>query len=97
MTEFPVYAELLNRGATDSPGWLLPSALVSAGVVAAALIGATFVISQSGSIGGAVAAPAHVDSLRREAVSAVATMKIVPADALGAQMSWSPLTGDGSN
>jgi hypothetical protein len=46
MTEFPVYAELLNRGATDSPaGWLLPSALISAGVLAAMLIGATFVLS----------------------------------------------------
>jgi len=51
------------------------------------LIGASFGAPQSGSIGEAMAAQAP----------AVATMKIVPADAPGTHVSWSPLTGDGSN
>jgi hypothetical protein len=62
MTEFPVYAELLNRDATGSlPGWLLPSAIVSTAVLAVALIGATVVLSQPGSTGEAAAATSSVD------------------------------------
>jgi hypothetical protein len=40
---------------------------------------------------------ASVDSSRSGAAPAVEPMKIVPADVLGTGVSWSPLTGDGSN
>ena len=52
MTNLSVHTELLKSGATDPlAGWLLPSALVLGGVLAAALIGAAFGTPQSGVIG----------------------------------------------
>lgn len=68
------------------------TAFVAIALLAAALIGATFSTQQSG-----LAHKASVDSSRSGAVPAVEPMKIVPADVLGAGVSWSPLTGDGSN
>ena len=56
MTELSVHTELLRRGATDPlAGWLLPSALVLGGVMAAALIGAALGMPRSASIGEPVA------------------------------------------
>lgn len=98
MTKLSVHAELLHKGATyPLAGWLLPSVLIVGGALAAALIGATFGTPPSGSIGEAVTAQAFLDSPRPEVVPAVEIMKIVPADALEKNLSWSPLTGDGSN
>ncbi|EKS30925.1 hypothetical protein [Afipia felis] len=93
MTKLAVYTEQHRRGPTE---WL-PGVLIIGGVLAVALIGATFHTPQSGSMGAAVAAKAFVDSPRPAAAPAVATMTIVPTDALGNDLSWSPLTGDGSN
>jgi hypothetical protein len=93
MTKFAVYTERHRRRPTE---WL-PGVLTIGGVLAVALIGATFRTPQSGSMGAAVAAKALVDSPRPTAAPAVATMKIVPTDAHGKDLSWSPLTGDGSN
>jgi hypothetical protein len=45
----------------------------------------------------AVTATVDAHSRGRGAVPAVEIMKIVPADALATQVSWSPLNGDGSN
>jgi hypothetical protein len=70
----------------------LSRALIAGGLLAAALIGATLSTHQPG-----LAHRASVDSYRNQAVPAVEPMKIVPADVLGAGVSWSPLTGDGSN
>ena len=98
MTEHPVHNELSNDTTTNpSASRLLPRAFIAGGLLVAALIGATFVTPQSG-----LAHKAVVDSSRGGAVSAepakeVETMKIVPADVLGTGVSWSPLTGDGSN
>ena len=93
MTEHPVHNELSNSKTTNPFARpLLPRALIAGGLLAAALVGATFVTPKSG-----LAHKAFVDSSRREAVSAAQTMKIVPADVLGTGASWSPLTGDGSN
>ena len=98
MTELLVHSELLEGEATRPPAdWLLPTALIIGWVLAAVLIGVTFGAPQSGSIGQAAAPEALVDSLRHRAAPAVETTKIVPADALGTDVSWSPLTGDGSN
>jgi hypothetical protein len=90
MTEHPVSNEHSNRTTNPSVRRLLPRALIAGGLLAAALIGATFVTPQSG-----LAHKAFVDSSR--SVLAVETMKIVPADVLGTGASWSPRTGDGSN
>jgi len=88
MTNLSVHTELLHKGAADPlTRGLLPATLIVGGVLAAALIGTSFGTPQSGSIGETVAAEAP----------AVATLKIVPADALGTHTSWSPLVGDGSN
>jgi hypothetical protein len=51
VTELSVHTELLHRRTTDPlAGWLLPSALVVGGVLAAALIGAAFAAPQYGSM-----------------------------------------------
>ena len=93
MTERPVHNELSSSKTTNpSASRLLPRALIAGGLLVAALIGATFVTPQSG-----LAHKAFVDSSRSGAVAAAETMKIVPADVLGTGVSWSPLTGDGSN
>lgn len=98
MTKLSVYTELLHKGATyPLAGWLLTSVLIVGSVLAVALIGATFGTPQSGSIDEAVAAQAFVNSSRPAVAPAFVTMKIVPTDALGKGLSWSPLTGDGSN
>jgi hypothetical protein len=88
MTEHPVRNEHSNS--TTSASRLAPRALIAGGLLVAALIGATFVTPQSG-----LAHKAFVDSSR--SIPALETMKIVPADVLGAGASWSPRTGDGSN
>jgi uncharacterized protein (UPF0335 family) len=93
MTEHPVHNELFNRRTTDSfASRQLSRALIAGGLLVAALIGATFVTPQS-----RLAHKAFVDSSGSGAVPAVEPMKIVPADVLGTGVSWSPLTGDGSN
>ena len=92
MTEHPVHSEHSNSTTTNPSGRLLPRALIVAGLLVAALIGATFGTPQSG-----LAHKALVDSSRGGAVTAVEPMKIVPADVLGTSASWSPRTGDGSN
>jgi hypothetical protein len=93
MTEHPVQNEYSNSTTTNPfARRLLPRALIAGGLLVAALIGATFVTPQSG-----LAHKAFVDSSRSGAVPAVESMKIVPADVLGTGVSWSPLTGDGSN
>lgn len=89
MTRLSVYSERLRRGAAAP----LPALFVIGGLLTVALIGATFRTPQSGSMSEAVAAKAFADSPR----PAVATLTIVPADVLGKDLSWSPLTGDGSN
>lgn len=93
MSKLSVYIKLLRRGATDP----LAGLLIIGSVLAVALIGATFRTPQSGLMGEALAAKAFVDSPRPAAAPVVVTMKIVPTDALGKDLSWSPLTGDGSN
>ena len=91
MTEHRVHNEHSNGTTTNpSASRLLPRALIAAGLLVAALIGATFVTPQSG-----LAHKALVDS--SPSVPAVETMKIAPADVLGTGASWSPRTGDGSN
>jgi hypothetical protein len=98
MTKFSAHTELLRRGATGLiAGRLLQGALIIGSVPAAALIGVAFGTPQSRSIGEAVAPKASFDSPRRGAVPAVEAMKIVQAGALGTDVAWSPLTGDGSN
>jgi hypothetical protein len=97
MTKFSAHTEFLRRGATGLIAGRLQSALIIGSVLAAALIGVAFGTPQSGSIGEAVAPKASFDSPRRGAVPAVEAMKIVPAGALGTDVAWSPLTGDGSN
>jgi hypothetical protein len=93
MTERFVHDELSNSKTTNPfSRRLLPRALIAGGLLAAALVGATFVTPQSG-----LAHKAYVESPRTEAVPAVEFMKIVPADVLGTGATWSPLTGDGSN
>ena len=93
MTEHPVHNEPFHKRTTDpfaSP--LLSGALIAGGLLVVTLIGATLGTHQSG-----LAHKASVESSRRGAVPAVQPMKIVPADVLGRDVSWSPLTGDGSN
>jgi redox-regulated HSP33 family molecular chaperone len=93
VTEHIVQNEHSNSTTTNpSASRLLPRALIAGGLLAAAMMGATFVTPQSG-----LAHKAFVDSSRSGAVSAIETMKIVPADVLGTGASWSPRTGDGSN
>ena len=93
MTEHPVHNELSSNTKTNPlANRLLPRVLIAGGLLVAALIGATFVTPQSG-----LAHKAFVDLSRSEAVPAIETMKIVPADVLGTGAPWSPLTGDGSN
>jgi hypothetical protein len=90
MTEHPVQNDLSSTAPTA--GRLFPRALIAGGLLAAALIAATFVTPQSG-----LAHKAIADSSASAAVAAAEPMKIVPADVLGTGASWSPLTGDGSN
>lgn len=76
--------------------------IASCAVIAALAIGATFGTSQSESIGEAMAAEAmaataFASSPRQVEVPAIEAVKIVPADPLRKDLSWSPLTGDGSN
>jgi hypothetical protein len=93
MTEHPVQNDLSSTKTTNPfASRLFPRALIAGGVLAAALIGATFFTPQSG-----LAHKAIVDSSASAAVAAAEPMKIVPADVLGTGASWSPLTGDGSN
>jgi hypothetical protein len=92
MTEHPVHNERSNSRTTNPSSRLLPRALIAGGLLVAALIGATFFTPQSG-----LAHKASVDSSRSAVVTAAETTKIVPADVLGTGVSWSPLTGDGSN
>ena len=93
MTEHPDHNELFNRKTTNPfASQLLSRALIAGGLLVAALIGATLSSQQSG-----LAHKASADSSRSGAVPAVEPMKIVPADVLGTGVSWSPLTGDGSN
>ena len=80
--------------------WVLPSALIIGGVLVAVLISAVFGVfgtPASGLVGDAVTAKALADSHGYRVVSTVETTKIVPADSLRKDLSWSPLTGDGSN
>jgi hypothetical protein len=92
MTEHAVHNERSYRTTTPFSGRLFSRALIAGGLLAAALIGASFVTPQSG-----LAHKAVVESSRSAAVAAVQPMKIVPAQVLGTGASWSPLTGDGSN
>jgi hypothetical protein len=93
MTEHVVHNERSSTTTTNPfAKRLLPRALIAGGLLVAALIGATFVTPQSG-----LAHKAFVDSPRSAAAAAAQPMKIVPADVLGTGLSWSPLTGDGSN
>jgi hypothetical protein len=92
MTEHPVHNEPSSSITKKPSSRLLPRALIAGGLLAAALVGATFVTPQSG-----LAHKAFADPSRSEAVAAVEPMKIVPATVLGTGASWSPLTGDGSN
>lgn len=90
MINLSVHTRLLRRRATTPfSGRLLPGVLITGSVLAAALMGMPFRTPQSGSIDEAVAVKAFVDSS--------ATMKIVPADVHEKNLSWSHLTGDGSN
>jgi hypothetical protein len=88
-----------DKGSTDQPGGRLFSGALITGcaLIATLALGAIFDTPQSGSIGEAVAAKVFVDSPRQADVLAVEAMKIVPADSLRKDLSWSPLTGDGSN
>jgi hypothetical protein len=98
MTELSTHTELLNKGTNGAlAGRLLSGALIIGFALAAALTGATFGTPSSGSIGEAETAKAFADSRGYGTVSAVETTKIVPADSLRTNVSWSPLTGDGSN
>ena len=98
MTDLSVDTELLNKGATDPLARrLVSSTFVIAGVLAVALIGAALGTPLSGSIDEAVAPRAFADLARRGAAPAVEVKRIVSADALGTDVSWSPRTGDGSN
>jgi hypothetical protein len=93
MTEHPVHNETFHKRTTDPfANQLLSRALIVGGLLVAALIGATLSTHQSG-----LAHKASADSPRSGAVPGVEPMKIVPADVLGPGVSWSPLTGDGSN
>jgi hypothetical protein len=93
MTDHPVHNEPFHKRTTDPfASRLLSGALIAGGLLAAVLIGATVSTHQSG-----LAHKASVDSSRSGAAPAVEPMKIVPADVLGPGVSWSPLTGDGSN
>lgn len=98
MADFSTRIEVLDRGAVKPPARrLILSALMMGAVLAAVLIGAALGTPPSGSIGEAFALKAFADSPRREAVRAMDVMTIVPADVLGTDLPWSPLTGDGSN
>ena len=93
MAEHRVHNELFNRRTTDPSAGRLPSrGLIAGGLLVAALIGVTLSTHQYG-----LAHKALVDPSRSGAVPAVEPMKIVPADVLDKAVSWSPLTGDGSN
>lgn len=93
MTKLAAYTGLLHRRTTA----LLPGALVIGGVLALVLIGTTFHTSQYGSVTEAAAAKAFRDSPQPAAVPSVVTLRIVPTDGGGKDLSWSSLTGDGSN
>lgn len=93
MTKLAAYTGLLHRRTTA----LLPGALIIAGVLALVLICTTFRTSQYGSMVEATAAKAFLDSPQPAAVPAVITLKILPTDVRGKDLSWSSLTGDGSN
>lgn len=93
MTEHPVHNEPFHKRTTAPFSIrLLSGAFIAGGLLVAALIGTTLGTHQSG-----LAHKASVDSSRSGAVPAVEPKKIVPADVLGPGVSWSPLTGDGSN
>ena len=101
MTEHPVHNEPFHKTMTvPSASRRRSRALVGGSLLVAALIGASLWTHQSGlpkTHQSELANKAAVNSPRYEAVPTVETMKIVPADPLGRDAPWSPLTGDGSN
>jgi hypothetical protein len=93
MAAYPVHNEPFHKRTTAPFSIrLLSGAFIAGGLLVAVLIGATLGTQQSG-----LAHKASVDSSRSGAAPAVKPMKIAPADVLGPGVSWSPLTGDGSN
>jgi hypothetical protein len=93
MIKQSVHNEPVNKTTADPiASRPLSRPLIAGGLVVAALIGATLSAQQSG-----LALKASVDSSRIGATPVVALMKIVPADVSGANVTWSPVTGDGSN
>ena len=90
MINLAVHAEFLRKGAADPfTGAFLPTALIVGVVLAAMLIGVIVGNPQTGSSGETVAARTLVNSPGVGPIQRAA-MKIVPADALGTQVSRSP-------
>ena len=97
MPKSSIHTDLLSRKPTSTLARTLsPRALIIGGVLAVALISATYE-PRSTSIGEAAARKSSVDLPRRAVIPAVEFTKIVPADPHGTGTPWSPLTGDGSN
>ena len=85
MIQSPIRNEPLKK--TSFASRLISSALVTAVLLFAVMIGVTFSKPHK----------ASVVALGSAAAPVAETTKIVPADPLGSPAPWSPLTGDGSN
>ena len=102
VTELSVHTELLRSGAPDPlAGWLLPSALVLGGVLAAALIGAALATPRSGSTGeaGAPELPTIVSTPASQSVRVAAAAPAAvtqPSFAFGfLEFDWDPNAAGG--
>lgn len=93
MTEHHVHnAPFSKRTANRIARRRLSRAIITCGLLAAALIVVIFSPQKSG-----LTQRASVESRQSQAIPAAELTKIAPADVVGTGVTWSPLTGCGSN